>query len=191
MLDRIGEMELNDISYTGIICSIKNPKKESKIHYDFLIWEYGKHHLKQSDNDRLYCCTFVFGDKYKNSNQENSYIMCLTCFYFFQNKVFPFLIMLMTKYFLITWMIFFHDGFSPVVPNISNSVTHYSLHRICANVQFSSVEKFVQSTKTYPSIVYMVPDHNQEVFHMRYHEGHIYYFGKKGMSMLVMMEVRW
>ena len=78
-----------------------------------------------------------------------------------------------------------------MVQKLSYAVSQYDSHRICANVQFSSVEKFVQSTKTYPSIVYMVPDHNQEVFHMRYHEGHIYYFGKKGMSMLVMMEVRW
>ena len=36
MLDRIGEMELNDISSTDIICSSKKLKEEWKIHYEFL-----------------------------------------------------------------------------------------------------------------------------------------------------------
>ena len=45
--------------------------------------------------------------------------------------------------------------------------------------------------KTDPSIIYMVPEHNQKVLQMRYHEGQFDYFGKKCMSMLGMMEVRW
>ena len=47
MFDRIGEMELNDSSSTDIIYSSKTLKKEWHIHYEFLMWEYGKHHIKQ------------------------------------------------------------------------------------------------------------------------------------------------
>ena len=41
-----------------------------------------------------------------------------------------------------------------------------------------------------PSIIYMVPDHKQKVLQMRYFEGQVDYFGKKGMSLLGVVEVR-
>ena len=41
-----------------------------------------------------------------------------------------------------------------------------------------------------PSIIYMVPDH-KKVLQMRYWEGQADCFGKKGMSLLVIMEIRW
>ena len=37
----------------------------------------------------------------------------------------------------------------------------------------------------------MVPDHKKKYFHMRYHEGQVDYFGKKVISLLRMVEVRW
>ena len=45
--------------------------------------------------------------------------------------------------------------------------------------------------KTDPSIIYIVPDHKQNVLHMRYREGQVDYYGKKGMSLLVIMEIKW
>ena len=36
----------------------------------------------------------------------------------------------------------------------------------------------------------MVLDHKQKVLQMRYREGQVEYFGKKGMSLLGMTEVR-
>ena len=48
------------------------------------------------------------------------------------------------------------------VPKISYAVSHYSSHCLLANVQFSSIEKFMQSMKTDPSIIYMVPDHKKK-----------------------------
>ena len=45
--------------------------------------------------------------------------------------------------------------------------------------------------KTDPSIAYMVPDRKQKFLQIRYCEGKVYYFGKKDMNLLVMMEVRW
>ena len=55
------------------------------------------------------------------------------------------------------------------------------------NVQFSAIEKIMQSMKKYPSIVYMVPYEKVFFFQMRYREGQVDYFGKKGMCLLGMI----
>ena len=51
-----------------------------------------------------------------------------------------------------------------VVPKLPDAVTHYTPHRLCANVQFSSIEKNMQSMKADPSIIYMVPYHKKKTF---------------------------
>ena len=55
-----------------------------------------------------------------------------------------------------------------VVPKISYVISHYSSHRLRANVQFSAIEKYMQSMKIDPPIIYMVPDHKQNVLQMKY-----------------------
>ena len=80
ILDRIGQMDSNESSSVYIICFIKSLKKEWQNHYELLTWEYGKHHLKQSDMDILHCCMFTLGGNCEHSNKENSYVECLTCF---------------------------------------------------------------------------------------------------------------
>ena len=37
----------------------------------------------------------------------------------------------------------------------------------------------------------MVPDHNQKKLQVGYWEGKVNYYGKKGMSLLGIMEIRW
>ena len=91
ILDMIVKMYLNGSSSIGIFGLRKALKKEWNNHYELLTWEYGKHHLKQSDMDRLHCCTFALGDNSEHSHQENSCIDCLTCFSFFKRKGIPFL----------------------------------------------------------------------------------------------------
>ena len=44
--------------------------------------------------------------------------------------------------------------------------------------------------KTDPSIIYIVPYHKHKVLYVVYREVQVDYFGKKGMSLLVMMELR-
>ena len=48
-----------------------------------------------------------------------------------------------------------------MVQKLSYAVSQYDSHRICANVQFSAIEKIMQSMKTDTSIIYMVPDHKK------------------------------
>ena len=84
-------MDLNGSTSVYIIGFIKSLKKKWHNHYGFLIWEYGKHHLKKLDMDQLHCCTFALGGNGKHSHKENSCVKCLTCFSFFKRKVLLFL----------------------------------------------------------------------------------------------------
>ena len=98
--------------------------------------------------DRLHCCTFPLGDNCEHSHQENSCIKCLTCFSFFNRNVFPLLKNVneevsSNKKDEVATMV-------AAVPNISYAVTHYASHFLCANVQFSAIEKIMQSTRIDP-----------------------------------------
>ena len=37
----------------------------------------------------------------------------------------------------------------------------------------------------------MIPDHKQNILQMRYCEGQVDYYGKRGMRLLRIMEIRW
>ena len=78
-----------------------------------------------------------------------------------------------------------------VVPKVSDVITYYASHHLCANVKFSAIEKITQSTKTHPSIIFMVPDHKQNVLRTRYWEIQVDDYGIKGMSLLGIMEKMW
>ena len=65
------------------------------------------------------------------------------------------------------------------VPKLSYAVSHYASHLLCVNLDFSAIENFMQSMKTDPSIIYMVPDYNQKVLQTRYWEEKVDYYGKK------------
>ena len=65
MLDRIGQMDLNGSLSINIIIFSKALKKEWHNHYEFSTFEYGKHHFKQSEMDKLHCCMFALGGNYK------------------------------------------------------------------------------------------------------------------------------
>ena len=77
------------------------------------------------------------------------------------------------------------------VPKISDAVTHYSSHRLHANVHFSAIETIIQSIKTYQSIIYIITEHKQNILQMRYCKIQVHYYGKKGMILLEIMEIRW
>ena len=123
--------------------------------------------------------------KFKNEQKENSCNSCLNCLYFSQNKVFPFLRNVNNA-------VSYNDKdevetMKNAIPNISNSTTHYASQCLCAKVQFSKIDAIMQSMKTKPSILYMVPYHKQKVLHMRFCKGQVAYFGNKVMSLMDMM----
>ena len=69
MLDRTVEMDLNRSSSINIIVFREKLNKEWKHNDELLIWEYGKHHLKKRDKDRLHCCRFALGRNCKHINK--------------------------------------------------------------------------------------------------------------------------
>ena len=78
-----------------------------------------------------------------------------------------------------------------VVPKISYAVSHYGVHFLRANVQFSNIEKNMKSMKTDPSIIYMVTYRKQNVVKMRYKEGKVEFHILKGISLLGIMKKWW
>ena len=91
----------------------------------------------------------------KKIHQENSCITCLTCFSFFKSKVL--LLLNNGNYELSSNKKDEVATIMAAVPNLSDTATHHASHRLCSNVQFYAIEKIMQSMKTYPSIIYMVP----------------------------------
>ena len=153
-------MDLHGSLSIDIFGLIKTLKKEWNNHHEFLTWEYGKHHLKQSEIYRLHYCMFALGVNYKHSHQENSCIKCLTSFMFFKRKVIPFLnyvgenVSSSHKKEVATVM--------AAVSKLSYAVTRYASHRLHANVQFYAIEKIIQLMKTDQSVIYMILDHRQK-----------------------------
>ena len=153
-------MNLNFSSSINNIGFRKALKKQQYHHYEFLIWGYGKHPLKQLDMDRLNCCTFVLSGNCKHIHKENSCVKCVTSFSFFKRTVLPFLktfneeVSLNNKCKAATMM--------AAVPNLSHAISHFASHSLCANVKFYAIKKIMQSMKTYTSIIYMDPDHQRK-----------------------------
>ena len=59
------------------------------------------------------------------------------------------------------------------VPKVSKSVAHYVSHRLRANAQFYEIDTIMQSMRTEPYIIYMVPDYNKNAIHMSFCEGQV------------------
>ena len=78
------------------------------------------------------------------------------------------------------------------VPLLSTWLKHYMAHRLRAKVQFHSIELVKQWIKADPEKhILIVMDHKQKVQNMKYREGQVEYYGKKGMSVLGTMVVQW
>ena len=64
-----------------------------------------------------------------------------------------------------------------VFPKLSKYITHYVSHCLPTKVKFVEIYSIIMAMNTEPSIVYMVPYHNQKVLHMRFCEVQVDYFG--------------
>ena len=76
-------------------------------------------------------------------------------------------------------------------PKYSYVITHYMAHQLQAKVQFAAIDKIKNDLKINPSKVWMVINHKQKVLQMKYREGQMEYYGKKGMGVLGVMIVTW
>lgn len=195
MLKRIPELELNadrrpdSLSPDGIASWCKTIRREWQIYHDFLSWEYAKHHLKQADKDRFHCCTWALGGECDHAHQADGCSQCSGCFQFFDLKVRPFLEQIDQTSTESSKLEV--DSMLAFIPQACKAVKDYASHRLRAEVQFRAIEEVQLEMKGDPSILYIVIDHRQKVEQMRFREGQVEYYGKKGMSMLGAMFSQW
>jgi hypothetical protein len=195
MLKRIPALQLDadrrpeSLSPDGIASWCKTLMKEWQSYYDFLTWKYAKHHLKQADKDRFHCCTWALGGGCDHEHQADGCSQCSGCFQFFDLKVRPFLAQIAQASTESSKLE--ADSMLASIPQASKAVKDYAAHRLRARVQFRAMEEIQLEMKVDSSIVYVVIDHRQKVEQMRYREGQVEYYGKKGMSVLGAMFSRW
>ena len=77
------------------------------------------------------------------------------------------------------------------IPTLTNGVVHYMAHHLHAFVKFSEIDKIKNMLKRSRNKILLVVDHKQKILQMKYREGQIEYYGKKGMSFLGTMVVHW
>ena len=58
-------------------------------------------------------------------------------------------------------------------------------------MQLEEIDRLKNESKQDPKKVLIVMDHKQKILQMKYREGQVEYYGKKGMSMLGTMIVQW
>lgn len=189
MLIRVDKLQYKADKLDSILHRCKQLKEKWKKIIEFLTWEYRKRHLLLANEDRLLCCAYALGGNCTHEHQSNCCTACSSCFSFFQAKVQPFMKDVETS--VVTSHKTEATSMVTGIPKLAECVIHYASHRLRANVQFAATRSIYDSMKADPSIVLMLPDHKQKVLQMRYREGQVEYYGKKGMSLLGMMEVRW
>jgi hypothetical protein len=77
------------------------------------------------------------------------------------------------------------------LPKFTYSLVFYMSHRLRAKVQFEAIRTIKNNMRVSPSKGLLVIDHKQKVLQMKYREGQVEYYGKKGMSVLGVMIVHW
>ena len=68
---------------------------------------------------------------------------------------------------------------------LTDNLKHYMAHRVRAKIQFVAIEKLKQwILDDIDKRIIIVLDHKQKILPMKYREGQVEYYGKKGMSLL-------
>lgn len=157
----------------------------------FVMWEYTNRHLKESSSDPAHCYTYALGGKCTHHNhRKKSCSKCNSCFDFFDKNAKQFLDYA-SQHLL-------NDNYSKEVksmyralPIFTYSIKHYMAHRLRAKVQFNAIEKIKKSLYYDPTRLYIGIDHKQKILQMRFREGQVDYYGRKGMSDLGAMIDQW
>ena len=115
----------------------------------------------------------------------------LVALHFFQTKVKEFLTRVEEAEFTETSHTEELQSMFDALPKLTYAVAYYMAHRLRARVQFHAIQNIKQKLRNDPSKVLIVMDHKQKILQMKYREGQVEYYGKKGMSMLGTMIVQW
>ena len=146
--------------------------------------------MQLDDSDHIHCLRCALGPcvLHKEQHVDNGCVKCSVCFRFFNEHVSKFFTKVLSGV---------ADAESKeevqsmirCIQLLSNSVIRYAGHRVRAKVQFDAISQIKAGMKTDESLLLVVLDHKQKILPMKYREGQVEYFGKKGMSMLGSMHV--
>ena len=189
MLDKLSQME--SIASCNISLELKTKtkslKNKLKAMYFFLSYDYSLNHLEFNSNDKMHCCTYAVGGNCNHEHADNICHKCNDCFTFFSKEaLFLFNECLQVNrtnsdaYIEIKSMILSLDYIQEVF-------RWYMADQLWAKVQFNAIAKIKDQLKIDPKSVLIVTDHKQKVLLMKFFEGQVEYFGKKGMSLLGFM----
>eukprot|EP00559_Dactyliosolen_fragilissimus_P007958 CAMPEP_0184871406 /NCGR_PEP_ID=MMETSP0580-20130426/40701_1 /TAXON_ID=1118495 /ORGANISM="Dactyliosolen fragilissimus" /LENGTH=1005 /DNA_ID=CAMNT_0027374063 /DNA_START=1121 /DNA_END=4139 /DNA_ORIENTATION=- len=156
----------------------------------FLMWEYSNRHLNKTSTDICHCCGYALGGSCTHIHTLESCNKCAGCFTFFCTKVKPFLQEVKDLNQNADELSELESMFR-AISKLTHAVTYYMAHRLRAKVQFEEINQVKSSLKEDPSTALIVMDHKQKILQMKYREGQVEYYGKKGMSMLGTMAVQW
>lgn len=163
------------------------------------MWEYSNNHLQIRSTDIMHCCSYDLGGSCKDGHAIEMCHTCYTCRSFFDKVVNGFL----QRVTSLKFTDYNHKdeliSMINTLPTLTHSITCYMSHRLRAKVQFHAISKIKISLKDNnsnfiiktPTKVLVVIDHKQKVLQMKYREGQLEYYGKKGMSVLGEMLVYW
>lgn len=190
MLGRLREMQCFK-NETLIAARTKELEEEWDKLQQFMMWSYSNQHVRIFDVDTAHCAAYALGGVCPHEHLV-ACAECVRLFTFFDTTVSSFLSDTVLQELN-------NHEFRPeiqtmidAIPRLSSMVKHYTSHRMRAKVQFHEINKIKEQwLKGDSRRVLVVVDHKQKVLGMKYRESQVEYFGKKGMSLLGSMEVRW
>ena len=193
MMNRVQELNFTSEGHSNFVKdTVANLIEEWGDIEMFVTWNYAHRHLNVEDSDVCHCCTFALaGTCTTHQHEPSTCSRCSNCVTFFETKV---------KLFLekVRYLSSISDQEKKELtsmilstPKYTYVITHYMAHQLRAKVQFAAIDKIKNHLKINPSKVLMVIDHKQKVLQMKYREGQVEYYGKKGMSVLGAMIVTW
>jgi hypothetical protein len=190
MLTRLRELECFDNGVL-IVNGTLHLQEEWENLQQFIMWSYSNQHLQISDTNAPHCCTYALGGECDHEH-VSACGKCSRLATFFDTSVATFLKDIVLNQLNDSDVRPEIDTMIAAVPRFTCMVKHYSAHRLRAKVQFYEIHKLKEEwLKADSSRFLIVMDHKQKVLGMKYREGQVEYFGKKGMSLLGTMQVRW
>ena len=197
MLKRIKELPFtNPYAKTLVEEDIDNILHQWDSIQHFLMWEYSHRHLKIQDKDITHCCTYALGVACTHSHSNRSCRKCHDCIVFFDVEVTNFMSRIQGLEFSgerdeLDEIKMELKSMVDAIPILSYGQKHYMAHILRASVQFDGIDKIKLTLKLGSRTILIILDHKQKVLPMKYREGQVEYFGKKGMSVLGVMIVVW
>ena len=190
MLGRLAEMPYtsSDVALS-MKSKLSNLLSKWKEMYLFLSYEYSFKHLQLNSVDKAHCATYAMGGICQHQHRDVVCQKCNSCFKFFTEDV---MAVFNECHMALEMDADNRNEIGTMVSSLvylQDVVKWYMGHRLRATVQFDGIAKIKASLKESNDRVLVVMDHKQKVLPMKFHEGQVEYFGKKGMSLLGFMIV--